>query len=81
VFVENPGKAAWRPYHKQKLGLIFSNMRHFALEQAQHGIAVRYMVAKGPYNIALEPFIPELWPMRVSKVFAFRNTPESVVLV
>jgi len=65
VLVENPWKAARRPYHKQKLALVISNLRHFALEQADRGVAVRHVIAEGPYATALESLIPELGPLRV----------------
>ncbi len=65
VLVENPWKASRRPYHKQKLALILSNLRHFALEQAQRGIAVRHVVTRGPYRTALEPLAKELGPMQL----------------
>ena len=65
VLVENPWKAARRPYHKQKLALVISNLRHFALEQADRGVAVRHVIAEGPYATALEPLIPELGTLRV----------------
>jgi deoxyribodipyrimidine photolyase-related protein len=45
VLVEAPAKAGRRPYHRQKLALILANQRHFALEQAARGVAVRYVVA------------------------------------
>ena len=64
VLVENSWKAARRPYHKQKLALILANLRHFALEQAERGVAVRHVVTSGPYYEALEPLIEELGPMR-----------------
>jgi deoxyribodipyrimidine photolyase-related protein len=65
VIVENPWKAARRPYHKQKLALILANLRHFALEQAARGVAVRHLVANGPYRTALEPLAQELGPIRM----------------
>jgi deoxyribodipyrimidine photolyase-related protein len=65
VLVETPWKASRRPYHKQKLALILANLRHFALEQANRGVAVRHVVADGPYATALEPLIPELGPLRL----------------
>ena len=65
VLVENPWKPSRRPYHKQKLALILANLRHFALEQADRGVAVRHVVADGPYASALEPFIPEVGPLQV----------------
>jgi deoxyribodipyrimidine photolyase-related protein len=65
VLVENPWKAARRPYHKQKLALILGNLRHFALEQAARGVAVRHVVANGAYQPALQPLLPELGRLRV----------------
>ena len=65
VLVENAWKGDRRPYHKQKLALILTNMRHFALEQAERGIAVRHVVANGPYHTALSPLIPQLGTLRV----------------
>ena len=67
VLVENPWKAARRPYHRQKLALVLTNMRHFAVEQAVRGVAVRYVVADGPYHLALESLIAELGPMRTMR--------------
>ncbi len=65
VLVENRWKAARRPYHKQKLALILANLRHFALEQAARGVAVRHVVANGPYRTALGPLARELGPLGV----------------
>jgi len=65
VLVENPWKAAQRPYHRQKLALVLANLRHFALEQAARGVAVRHVVARGPYREALRPLLAELGPLRV----------------
>jgi deoxyribodipyrimidine photolyase-related protein len=67
VLVENPWKAARRPYHRQKLALVLANLRHFAVEQAARGVAVRHVVARGPYHTVLEPLIEELGPMRVMR--------------
>lgn len=44
LLVENPAKAARRPYHKQKLAWILVQQRRFALEQAARGVCVRYRV-------------------------------------
>ena len=65
VLVESSWKASRRPYHKQKLVLIMANLRHFALEQARRGVAVRHLIANGPYHKALKPLIAELGPLRV----------------
>jgi deoxyribodipyrimidine photolyase-related protein len=42
VFMESVAKGTRRPYHKKKLALVLSAMRHFALEQAQRGCRVVY---------------------------------------
>jgi deoxyribodipyrimidine photolyase-related protein len=65
VLIENKWKAARRPYHKQKLALVLANQRHFALEQAARGVAVRYVVTDGPYRDALATVIAELGALRV----------------
>jgi len=65
ILVENTWKAARRPYHKQKLALILTNLRHFALEQADRGVAVKYVAAIGPYRTALEQLIPQCGPIRM----------------
>jgi deoxyribodipyrimidine photolyase-related protein len=65
VLIENRWKAELRPYHKQKLALILSNMRHFALEQAARGVAVRYLVTDGPYRSALEQVALSVGPLTV----------------
>ena len=64
VLVESPWKASRRPYHKQKLALVLANGRHFALEQARRGVAVRHVVSEGPYREALAPLADELGPLR-----------------
>ena len=58
VVVENPWKAARRPYHRQKLVAVLANLRHFALEQAARGVAVKALVANGPYRDVLAPLGP-----------------------
>lgn len=65
ILVECPWKAGRRPYHRQKLALVLSNLRHFALEQARRGVAVRHVVADGPYRKALRPLAREIGPLEV----------------
>ncbi len=65
VVVESPWKAGRRPYHRQKLALVLANLRHFALEQAGRGVAVRHVVAAGPYREALRPLARRLGPLTV----------------
>jgi deoxyribodipyrimidine photolyase-related protein len=42
VFMESRAKGDRRPYHKKKLTLVLSAMRHFALEQAERGCKIVY---------------------------------------
>ncbi len=42
VFMESRAKGTRRPYHKKKLTLVLSAMRHFALEQGDRGCRVVY---------------------------------------
>ena len=69
VLVECPAKAARRPYHKQKLALVLANLRHFALEQAARGVAVRHVVARDgeSYAEVLAGLRDELGPMCVQR--------------
>jgi len=64
VLVEAPAKAARRPYHKQKLALVLANLRHFALEQAERGVAVEHRVARGSYGEALRGLAAEKGGLR-----------------
>ena len=65
VLIESSWKAQQRPYHRQKLALVLSNQRHFALEQAERGVAVRYLFTRGPYAEALDGLGQELGSLRV----------------
>jgi deoxyribodipyrimidine photolyase-related protein len=53
VFIESTAKPRRRPYHKKKLVLLLSNMRHFALEQAARGCKILYSVSTEPHGHAL----------------------------
>jgi deoxyribodipyrimidine photolyase-related protein len=64
VLLESPWKAARRPYHKQKLALVLANLRHFALEQAERGVAVDHRVVPGSYGDALRPIAREKGGLR-----------------
>jgi len=63
VLVDRPWKAGRRPNHKQKLLSILANQRHFALEQAARGVAVRYEVADGPYAGTLRRVADDVGPL------------------
>ena len=65
VVVETPAKAARRPYHQQKLALVLANQRHFALEQAGRGVAVRHLVDERGYAAALATQAKTLGPLTV----------------
>jgi deoxyribodipyrimidine photolyase-related protein len=53
VIVESTAKALRRPYHKKKLVVLISNMRHFALEQAAKGVSVLYHFSPASHGTAL----------------------------
>ncbi len=53
VIVESTAKALRRPYHKKKLVVLISNMRHFALEQAARGVKVLYHFSPESHGTAL----------------------------
>jgi deoxyribodipyrimidine photolyase-related protein len=53
VIVESTAKALRRPYHKKKLVVLISNMRHFAMEQRARGVAVLYHFSASSHGQAL----------------------------
>lgn len=65
VFIESHWKLRRRPYHKQKIAFHLLNLRHFALEQAKRGVAVRYQTTFKPLRKTLKPLIRELGSLRV----------------
>src|SRR6187402_202041 len=50
ILVESHAKGRSRPYHHKKVLLVLSNMRHFALEQAERGRCVLYLNALESYG-------------------------------
>ena len=69
VIVESTAKALRRPYHKKKLIVLISNMRHFAQEQAARGVKVLYHFSPQSHGQALLALqrkrkLPELICMR-----------------
>ncbi len=54
VYVETAAKPARRPYHKQKLVLLLSAMRHDALERGKRGHPILYHFSERWYDGALE---------------------------
>lgn len=65
VLVESRAKAARRPYHRQKLALVLANQRHFALEQARRGVAVRHLAGAAGFAEQLEAGTADLGVLRV----------------
>lgn len=63
VLVENRAKAGRRPYHRQKLALVLTNLRHFAVEQHARGVAVEYVFTDRGYAHALEGVATRLGPL------------------
>lgn len=53
AFVESREKARRRPYHRQKLVMLLSNERHFALEMAACGFAIAYAGGDGSFGDGL----------------------------
>ncbi len=53
ILIEAAAKPMRRPYHKKKLIVLISNMRHFALEQAARGVAVLYHFSRASHGTAL----------------------------
>ena len=53
VVVESTAQALRRPYHKKKLVVLISNMRHFALEQGARGVKVLYHFSPESHGQAL----------------------------
>lgn len=65
AFIESHWKLKRRPYHKQKIAFHILNLRHFALEQAKRGVAVRYQTTSKPLRETLKPLIQEIGTLRV----------------
>jgi len=65
VLIESARKFRRRPYHKQKIALALSCLRHFALEQAARGVAIRHIVTDGPHAPVLDRLTTELGPIRM----------------
>ncbi len=67
ILIENARQVSQRPYHKQKIALMWANMRHFALEQAQRGVAVRYLAVDEPVSRTLRTLARELGKIQMMK--------------
>ena len=67
IFIETSWKASQLPYHKQKLALLLSNQRHFALEVQDMGYPVRYVFSDKGYGEVLGTLCAELGEITVTK--------------
>lgn len=76
VLVETTWKPRQRPYHKQKLAMVLASQRHYALEQAARGVAVRYVFGEDPYDALLARVVEELGPLRMMEAaeYELRST-------
>ena len=54
ILIESIAKGTSRPYHKQKIAVLISNMRHFAIEAQKKGHPVSYIVTKEDYSDTLQ---------------------------
>ncbi len=65
VLIESLWKPRLRPYHQQKLALVLASQRHFALEQAARGVAVRYLASSDSYAEVLRAAVVDLGRLRM----------------
>ena len=63
VLIESSAKARRRPYHQQKLGVLLSNQRHFAVELQDAGTPVVYVSTHKGYGEALASLTAEVGPI------------------
>ncbi|MFG0320569.1 MAG: cryptochrome/photolyase family protein [Planctomycetota bacterium JB042] len=67
LLVETTWKPRRRPYHRQKLALVLTNQRHFALEQAERGVHVRYVFSDESYGDVVGAAADEVGTLRVAR--------------
>ncbi|MGB1525788.1 MAG: cryptochrome/photolyase family protein, partial [Candidatus Poseidoniaceae archaeon] len=65
ILIESEKQAKRRPYHKQKLCYILSNMRHFAIETLSKGIPVLYVSTNEQYDEPLEALAQGFGPINM----------------
>ncbi|MEQ8821331.1 MAG: cryptochrome/photolyase family protein [Sumerlaeia bacterium] len=63
VLIESRAYFRRRPYHKQRIALLIANQRQFAREQAERGVAVRYVRTDESFRKALGPITEDLGPL------------------
>ena len=67
IFVESSKKGNSKNFHKQKLALLLSNMRHFSEEAKSLGHPVIYKSTKLGYSEVLEELYEQLGSIKVVK--------------
>ena len=67
IFIETTWKVNQLPYHKQKLALLLSNQRHFALEMQSLGYPIKYIFSNQDYGQILEIISQEVGQITVTK--------------
>lgn len=73
VLIETSWKAKRRPYHQQKLALVLTNLRHFALEAQEAGHPVLVLHDDRPYETVLMEQAEKLGPIHAMR-WAERET-------
>ena len=73
ILVETSWKAKQRPYHQQKLALVLTNLRHFALEAQDAGHPVVVLHDERPYEDVLEAEAASTGPIHAMR-WAERET-------
>ena len=63
IFIESSSKAKRRPYHQQKLGVLLSSQRHFALELQDSGVPVVYLSSTEGYSEVLSAVCQDIGPV------------------
>ncbi len=67
ILIESEEQGKRRPYHKQKLSFLLSNLRHFALEAQAADIPVLHLTTTTQYDDALRGIIQEIGSINMFK--------------
>ena len=80
IFIETTWKTRQLPYHKQKLALLLSNQRNFALEMMNRGYEIRYEFSTQSYETTLRDLSSTLGEISVNEPaeYNLRKTVETL---
>ena len=80
IFIETTWKTRQLPYHKQKLALLLSNQRNFALEMMNRGYEIRYEFSTQSYEKTLRDLSSTLGEISVNEPaeYNLRKTVEAL---